>query len=118
MALGNTLLKIKQGFGKDIEPTVVWTGNGYHIYLPLQPLPISLESDPMFSTFQNASKEFQKFAVLYIADGKSDPNNKPMFAASLVRIPRSFLQSVWKNPKSVFSKMKWDCTKNAIGNAD
>ena len=27
---------------------------------------------------------------LYIADGKSDPNNKPTFASSLVRIPRSF----------------------------
>ena len=90
MALGNTLWKIKQGFGKDIEPTVVWTGNGYHIYLPLQPLTIPLESDPMFSTFQNPSKEFLKFAVLYLADGKSDPNNKPTFASSLVRIPRSF----------------------------
>ncbi|MGA9170290.1 MAG: hypothetical protein WBZ20_09110, partial [Nitrososphaeraceae archaeon] len=86
----NTLLKIKQGFGKDIEPTVVWTGNGYHIYLPIQPLPIPLESDPMFSTFQYPSKEFLKFAALYLADGKSDPNNKPTFASSLVRIPRSF----------------------------
>jgi hypothetical protein len=44
----------------------------------------------MFSTFQNPSKEFLKFAVLYLADGKSDPNNKPTFASSLVRIPRSF----------------------------
>ena len=44
----------------------------------------------MFSTFQNLSKEFPKFAALYIADGKSDPNNKPTFASSLVRIPRSF----------------------------
>ena len=44
----------------------------------------------MFSTFQNPSKEFLKFAALYIADGKSDPNNKPTFASSLVRIPRSF----------------------------
>ena len=90
MALGNTLWKIKQGFGKDIEPTVVWTGNGYHIYLPLQPLPIPLESDPMFSTFQNPSKEFLKFAALYLTDGKSDPNNKPTFASCLVRIPGSF----------------------------
>ena len=90
MALGNTLWKIKHGFGKDIEPTVVWTGNGYHIYLPLQPLPIPLESDPMFSTFQHPSKEFLKFAALYLADGKSDPNNKPTFASCLVRIPGSF----------------------------
>jgi hypothetical protein len=44
----------------------------------------------MFSTFQNPSKEFLKFAALYIADGKSDPNNKPTFASSRVSIPRSF----------------------------
>ena len=90
MALGQYSRKIKQGFGKDIEPTVVWTGNGYHIYFPLQPLSIPLESDPMFSTFQYPSKEFLKFATLYLADGKSDPNNKPTFASCLVRIPGSF----------------------------
>ena len=125
MALGNTLWKIKQGFGKDIEPTVVWTGNGYHIYLPLQPLPIPLESDPMFSTFQYPSKEFLKFAALYLTDGKSDPNNKPTFASSLVRIPGSFnakCLEAWQGSGRIQSqycpKMEWDCTKNAIGNAD
>jgi hypothetical protein len=90
MALENTLWKIKHVFGKVVQPTVVWTGNGYHIYLPLQPIPIPLESDTMFSTFQNPSKEFLKFAALYLTDGKSDPKNKPTFGSCLVRIPGSF----------------------------
>lgn len=47
-------------------------------------------NDPMFSTFQHPSKEFLKFAALYLADGKSDPNNKPTFASCLVRIPGAF----------------------------
>jgi hypothetical protein len=47
MALENTLWKISKVFGKDIQPTVLWTGNGYHIYLPIRPIP--LESDIMFS---------------------------------------------------------------------
>ena len=44
----------------------------------------------MFSTSQNPSKEFLKFAALYLTDGKSDPNNKPTFASCLLRIPGSF----------------------------
>jgi hypothetical protein len=78
----------------------------------------------MFSTFQNPSKEFLKFAVLYLADGKSDPNNKPTFASSLVRIPRSFNEASgsWQASGRIQSqyspKMERDWTKNAIGNAD
>jgi hypothetical protein len=33
MALENTLWKIREVFGKDIQPTVLWTGNGDHIYI-------------------------------------------------------------------------------------
>ena len=63
MALENTLWKIREVFGKDIQPTVLWTGNGYHIYMPIRPIPIPLESDIMFSKFQSPSKEFLKFAA-------------------------------------------------------
>jgi hypothetical protein len=90
MALKNILWKISKIFGKEVRPTVLWTGNGYHIYLPIRPVPIPLESDIMFSRFQNPSKEFLKFVSCYLTDEKSDPNNKPTFNSCLVRIPGSF----------------------------
>jgi hypothetical protein len=90
MALENTLWKISKIFGKEVQPTVLWTGNGYHIYLPIRPIPIPLESDIMFSKFQSPSKEFLKFVSRYLTDAKSDPNNKPTFGSCLVRIPGSF----------------------------
>ena len=73
MALQNTLRKIKQTFAKNVEPTVLWTGNGYHIYLPIQPLPIPLESDTMFSMFPSPSQLFIRFLEWYLSDGKCDP---------------------------------------------
>ena len=83
MALQNTLRKIKQTFGKNVEPTVLWTGNGYHIYLPIQPLPIPLESDTMFSMFSSPSQSFIRFLEWYLSDGKCDPVHNPTFLHKL-----------------------------------
>jgi hypothetical protein len=92
MAKDYTLYKMKQVFNKDTEPSVLLTGNGYHIVQPVQPLPIPLESDTMFSKckFDNPSKHFLKFVAGYLTDGKSDPNNRPSFNSCQLRIPGSF----------------------------
>ena len=45
-ALSSVLKNIKEKF-KGIQPTVIWSGNGYHIYLPIQAF--ILESESIFA---------------------------------------------------------------------
>jgi hypothetical protein len=70
---------------KPVHPTVLWTGNGYHIYLPIQA--IILDGQDLFykdeypNLFLNynckysnysVSDLFLKFAENFFIDGKAD----------------------------------------------
>lgn len=84
-ALNRSLQKIKEkinGF-----PTVLSTGNGYHIYQPLDG--IVLEQYEEFNEFSDVSRQFLRFASKYFSNGKSDPNNYPSFRSCLLRLPGS-----------------------------
>ena len=88
---------------KPIHPTVLWTGKGYHIYLPIQ-APIlnqykqfSKDEFPnLFSVYRgkyygySVSEVFLKFAKDYFTDGKADPQHRPKYKSCLIRIPNSF----------------------------
>ncbi len=68
LALSAVLKNIKdKAQGK---PTVMWSGNGYHIYQPIEGL--VLEQIELFSKFDQPSKSFQRFAEWYLSNGKSD----------------------------------------------
>ena len=85
-----------------IQPTVLWTGNGYHIYLPIKA--INLDEFEIFSKnrfpylFSSNSKYmgysvselFLIFAKDYFANGKADPQHRPKFKTCLIRIPNTF----------------------------
>ncbi|MDN5847022.1 MAG: DNA primase noncatalytic subunit PriX, partial [Candidatus Nitrosocosmicus sp.] len=70
------------------KPTVLWTGNGYHIYQPLES--IILEQYDIFTGFERPSNHFLKFAKDYPSSGKADTSNNPSFRSCLLRIPYSF----------------------------
>lgn len=70
------------------SPTVLWSGNGYHIYQPLEALP--LEQEELFiSKSAEPSKEFLQFAEQYLTNYKSDPSHHPSFKSCMIRIPGS-----------------------------
>jgi hypothetical protein len=83
------LEKIDKRFnhGSAVYPTVLYTGNGYHIYLPIKGEVLEDYSD--FSKYGQISQKFLRFAAYHLSDGKSDPNNNPSFKSCLVRIPRT-----------------------------
>jgi non-catalytic primase subunit PriX-like protein len=69
-------------------PTVLWSGNGYHIYQPLEAFP--LEQEQLFiSKSAEPSKEFLQFAEQYLTNHKSDPSHRPSFKSCMIRIPGS-----------------------------
>jgi hypothetical protein len=87
MALTATLKNIKEKL-LGANPTVLWTGNGYHIYQPIDAF--VLEEEEVFSKFDQPSKSFLKFAEQYLSNNKSDPSHNPSFKSCMIRIPNSF----------------------------
>jgi hypothetical protein len=69
-----TLKKIQEIFGIEFQPTVIWSGNGYHIYIPIESRYI-LEDRSEFSKYEEPSKQFLRFAEWYLSDGKADSNH-------------------------------------------
>ncbi|HEY6536892.1 MAG TPA: DNA primase noncatalytic subunit PriX [Candidatus Nitrosocosmicus sp.] len=107
--LKKTLNKLNRKFNGDAHPTVLWTGNGYHIYQPVDG--IIFERYEKFFEFlpyvdtKNLTTEFLRFAEKFFTDGKSDPNHTPSIKSCLVRIPGTLNP---KNGAQVKIVQKWD----------
>jgi len=89
-ALKKTLKSIKEKFGDNISPTVLWTGNGYHIYLPVTAFILELES--VFAEFDEPSKQFILWTEQFLSSNKADPchSSSLSFKNCIVRVPGSF----------------------------
>jgi Primase X len=89
-ARSKTFLKIKEIFGADFIPSELWSGNGYHIYIPTESRYI-LEKRPEFSRFEKPSRQFLRFTEWYLSKGKSDSNHykNVSFGNCMLRIPSS-----------------------------
>ena len=79
------------------SPTIIWSGNGYHIYQPVSAFP--LEQEEIFISKSNEpSKQFLQFAEMHLTDHKSDPSHHPSMKSCMIRIPGSHnFKSVQKN---------------------
>ena len=97
------------------SPTVLWSGNGYHIYQPLEAFP--LEQEELFaSKSTEPSKEFLQFAEQYLTNYKSDPSHHPSFKSCMIRIPGPHnFKLVQKNNNDIANEstkvkiiQKWD----------
>jgi hypothetical protein len=86
LALSTTLKTIKRKIGG--MPTVLWSGNGYHIYQPIDGF--VLEQIHIFSKFEHASELFLRFAEQYLSNGKFDLSHNPSFRSCMIRIPGSY----------------------------
>jgi hypothetical protein len=71
------------------SPTVLWTGNGYHIYIVLDTRPLELITD-LFKLSREPSKEFLKFAEIIFTNKKADSKHNHSFSSYLLRIPHTF----------------------------
>jgi hypothetical protein len=92
-ALKDTINKIKKVIHG--HPTVLWTGNGYHIYQPMNGF--VLEELDVFTEFVdpsvqdlNLTTKFMRFAEGFFTDKKSDPQHGPSVSSCLLRIPSSY----------------------------
>jgi hypothetical protein len=87
--LYKTLQNIAEYSDEAIVPLVIWTGNGYHVYIILnlgQPLEYIAEYSKLDVT-KEISKEFMRFTKSYLSDNKADSKNNPSFDSCMLRVP-------------------------------
>lgn len=86
--LRQTLSKVKRVL--QYKPTVIWSGNGYHIYIPID-VHVVLENIKELSNVDQVSTKFIRFAEHYLSNSKSDPahNNSVSVNNCMLRIPGS-----------------------------
>jgi Primase X len=108
-ALKRTLKLIQKTISSEVEvrPTVLWTGNGYHIYVPINGL--VLENESVFAEFitddLSLTTKFMRFAEQYFTGNKQDPNHKPSVNNCLLRIPGTYNS---KNGQQIMIVQEWN----------
>ena len=86
-ALDKTLKNIKEKLDCS-NPTVLHTGNGYHVYQPIDSL--RLENIQDFNFVENPSNRFLRFTKEFLSSGYADKCNNPSLKSCLARVPGSF----------------------------
>jgi hypothetical protein len=117
--LNKTLEKInRESIGGN--PTVLWTGNGYHIYQPVSGF--ILEEFETFYEFtkyldKDLTSMFIQFAEEYFTDYTADRLHNPTVKSCLLRIPRSLnSKCIVKKDQDAEVKIvqKWDGKRPSI----
>jgi hypothetical protein len=70
------------------KPTVLWTSNGYHIYIVLNTRPLELIRE-LSELSEKPSEEFLRFAEFIFTNKRKDSCHNPSFKSSLLRIPHT-----------------------------
>ena len=83
--LEKTLKIIKQKLN-GFQPTVIWTGNGYHIYIVLDIRPLELIEE-LRELSNEPSEQFLRFTESIFTNNKKDSQHSPSFKSCLLRIP-------------------------------
>jgi hypothetical protein len=106
--LRTTIKNIATDLGESAKPTVLFTGNGYHVYQPIK-LPV-LERESLFEIFETPSTQFIRYAAKKWTGGKNDPCNHPSVNSCMVRVPNSINS---KNGKTVEVVQWWNGVRPA-----
>jgi hypothetical protein len=112
LAKAKTLANIQDTFdlSKKFEPaTIIWSGNGYHLYIPAESQNAILEQMSEFNKYKEPSKLFLRFAEWYLSNGKADSEHyhNVSLRNCLLRIPGSYNS---KNMSQVKIVQKWNST--------
>ena len=92
LVLTKTLQTIKKTLGEDINPTVIFSGNGYHVYVVINSNGINLEYEEIFTKLTDQpSRKFMQFAEEFLSNGKSDRTHNKTVSLNncMLRIPGS-----------------------------
>ena len=120
---GNMKVNLDRGLNKILRkistatrgyPTVLWTGNGYHIYQPMEGF--ILEEEERFARLKepdgkDLTSNFMQFAEEFLTNKKGDPQHNPTVNSCLVRVPGTINSKCTQEVKII---QRWDGQKPAI----
>ena len=111
-AMNRVLKKIESSMHG--HPTVLWTGNGYHIYQPMDGF--ILEEEDIFAKFidpngKDLTSKFMQFAEDFLTNKKGDPQHRPSINSCLVRIPGTINSKCGQVVRII---QRWDGQRPAI----
>ena len=88
-ALDKTLKNINDKLD-NAQPTVLWSGGGYHVIQPTKAF--LLEDYDVFESFEHPSRKFLQFAERFLSSKKNDPCHTATisFKNCMLRIPGSY----------------------------
>jgi hypothetical protein len=89
--LNKILIKVLRNIKSRLDsfkPTVLWTGNGYHIYIPVDTRPLELIVE-LNQISKNPSEQFLRFSEMKLSANRNDPNHNPSFRSCMLRIPHT-----------------------------
>lgn len=106
--LKKTLKNITHRFNTPVHPTVIGSGHGYHIYLPVEAF--ILEEEIEFARFGYPSRKFLQFSEEFLSDEKADPcHTKGLsFKNCMLRIPGSLNSKNKEFIEEVRIIQRWD----------
>jgi hypothetical protein len=70
------------------RPTVLWTGNGYHIYIVVNTRPLELVVE-LSQLSKNPSEQFLRFSEMKLSLHKNDSKHNASFKSCMLRIPHT-----------------------------
>jgi hypothetical protein len=89
-ALAVTLRNIAKELGPSVCPSVIASGNGLHVLLPLD-VPLPLENVTELARIdQQPSAKFLRYLEWRLSRGKADPNHLPSLKSCMLRVPGSY----------------------------
>jgi hypothetical protein len=98
------------------RPTALWTGAGYHVYLPINAF--ILEEEEIFAKFGvcstdhlDLSTKFMRFAEAFFTNNNHDHQHRPSVNSCLLRVPGSYNS---KNGEEVKVIQQWDGHRPSI----
>jgi len=94
-----------------VRPTVLLSGNGYHIYLPVNGFVFEMEE--FFNDFELPSRKFLQWTERHLSDNKADPCHTQglSFKNCMLRVPGSFIS---KASKEVEIIQRWNGARPSI----
>jgi hypothetical protein len=92
-----------------VKPSVIFTGNGYHVLIPIEPMMHTLENIQEFANFTEPSKKILRYLEKYLSKSKSDivHNSTVSFGNCMLRVPGSF-NSKYGNNGQVKVTKEWN----------
>ncbi|MGA9843515.1 MAG: hypothetical protein WBP64_10215 [Nitrososphaeraceae archaeon] len=98
--------------GYNVHPTILSSGNGYHIYLPV--IAFIFELEELFGDFKQPSRKFLQWSERHLSDKKADPCHTQglSFKNCMLRVPASINSKVNEEVKII---QRWNGIRPSIG---